>query len=105
MKRAEGALPQTSAVDPIASTPFHLIELLRALEAVRGGDFAVRLPLHWTGLEGKVADTFNQIVSSNSRMAQELERVGTVVGRQGKTRQRVKFGAPGGAWADMETSV
>jgi HAMP domain-containing protein/signal transduction histidine kinase/DNA-binding response OmpR family regulator len=105
MNSAEGTLSPTSAVDAVPSTPFHLIELLRVLEAVRTGDFAVRLPVHWTGLEGKVADTFNQIVASNARMAQELERVGTVVGRQGKTRQRVKFGGQGGAWSDMETSV
>src|SRR5215204_4791775 len=38
-------------------------------------------------------------------MASELERVGKVVGKQGKTRQRVKFGRPSGAWGEMETSV
>ena len=36
-----------------------------------------------------------QIVAANARMAGELERVGTVVGKQGKTRQRVRFGAVG----------
>ena len=38
-------------------------------------------------------------------MARELERVGTTVGKQGKTRQRVRFGSPAGAWAGMEASV
>ena len=38
-------------------------------------------------------------------MAQQLERVGQVVGREGKTRQRVKFGLASGSWADMEGSV
>ena len=38
-------------------------------------------------------------------MAQQLERVGEVVGREGKTRQRVKFGLSSGAWGEMETSV
>ena len=32
-------------------------------------------------------------------MAKQLERVGLVVGREGKTRQRVKFGLTSGAWA------
>ena len=54
---------------------------------------------------GKIADTFNEIVAANQRMAQQLERVGQVVGREGKTRQRVKFGLPHGAWGEMETSV
>jgi methyl-accepting chemotaxis protein len=80
-------------------------QLLGALIAVRDGDFTVRLPGDWTGVEGKLADTFNDIVAANARMAAELERVGTVVGRQGNTRQRVKFGRSAGAWGEMETSV
>ena len=38
-------------------------------------------------------------------MAQQLERVGQVVGREGKTRQRVKFALSNGAWGEMEVSV
>ena len=57
------------------------------------------------GLLGKIADTFNEIVAANQRMARELERVGQVVGREGKTRQRVKFGSSDGAWGEMEGSV
>ena len=76
-----------------------------SFEAVRDGDFSVRLPGDWTGLEGKIADTVNEIIASNAKMARELERVGTVVGKQGKTRQRVKFGREQGAWGEMETSV
>ena len=38
-------------------------------------------------------------------MAQQLERVGDVVGKQGKTRQRVKLGLSKGAWGEMEASV
>ena len=70
----------------------HLHELLHALQAMRVGDFSVRLPGDQTGLAGKIADTFNEIVAANERMAQQLEQVGQVVGREGKTRQRVKFG-------------
>ena len=80
-------------------------QLLHALQAVRFGDFSVRLPGDQTGLSGKIADTFNEIVAANERMAQQLEQVGQVVGREGKTRQRVKFGLSDGAWGEMETSV
>ncbi|WP_172428498.1 HAMP domain-containing protein [Azospirillum brasilense] len=72
---------------------------------MRIGDFSVRLPGDWVGLGGKIADTFNEIVAANQRMATQLERVGQVVGREGKTRQRVKFGLAQGAWGEMETSV
>src|ERR1700710_2021562 len=80
-------------------------ELLHALQAMRSGDFSVRMTDNHLGIEGKIADTFNEIVAANQRMAQQLERVGQVVGREGKTRQRVKFGLAAGSWADMEGSV
>ncbi len=50
--------PETSAIDTTA--------LLAALMALKKGDCSVRLPMHWTGVSGKVADTFNEVV--------ELER-------------------------------
>src|SRR2546430_1759541 len=80
-------------------------DLLHALQAMRAGDFSVRMTGDHLGIEGKIADTFNEIVAANQRMAQQLERVGQVVGREGKTRQRVKFDLTSGSWADMEGSV
>jgi HAMP domain-containing protein/CheY-like chemotaxis protein len=82
-----------------------LRELLRVVLAVRRGDFSVRLPGHWTGLVGKIADAVNDVVDANQKMADQLERVGQVVGKQGKTRQRVRFPAQVGAWVEMETSI
>ncbi|MTD92906.1 HAMP domain-containing protein [Hyphomicrobium sp. xq] len=82
-----------------------LRELLGILGAMRSGDFSVRLPTDWDGLWGKVADTFNDIVSTNERMATQLDRVGQVVGREGKTKQRVRIGSASGAWGGMETSI
>src|SRR5688572_24396055 len=80
-------------------------QMLHALQAMRYGDFSVRLPGDRTGLAGKIADTFNEIVAANERMAQQLEHVGQVVGREGNTRQRVKFALSHGAWGEMEASV
>src|ERR1700752_3349401 len=103
MMRTDSAGPSATP----ARTPSHaeLSALLSALQAVRDGDFSVRLPGDWTGIQGKVADTFNQIVMSSARMASELERVGQLVGRQGQTRHRVKFAPQSGAWGTMEGSV
>src|SRR5512141_2681306 len=80
-------------------------ELLPALLAMRSGDFSVRMASDQLGIDGKIADTFNEIIAANQRMAQQLELVGQVVGREGKTRQRVKFDLSSGSWADMEGSV
>jgi HAMP domain-containing protein/CheY-like chemotaxis protein/signal transduction histidine kinase len=85
--------------------PDPLQDLLHALQAMRAGDFSVRMTGDHLGIEGKIADTFNEIVAANQRMAQQLERVGQVVGREGKTRQRVKFDLSSGSWAEMEGSV
>src|ERR1700756_590477 len=80
-------------------------DLLHALQAMRSGDFSVRMTGDHLGIDGKIADTFNEIIAANERMAKQLERVGQVVGREGKTRQRVRFGLASGSWTDMESSV
>ncbi len=79
--------------------------ILSSLQTMRDGDFSVRLPGSWTGLPGKLADTFNEIVSSNQQIAHELRRVGQVVGKEGKTRERTQFHQPRGAWGEMEVSI
>jgi HAMP domain-containing protein/CheY-like chemotaxis protein/signal transduction histidine kinase len=79
--------------------------ILSSLRTMRDGDFSVRLPGNWTGLAGKIADTFNEIVMANQHMAKELRRVGNVVGKEGKTRERMRFDLPKAAWGEMEVSV
>src|SRR5260370_26780164 len=79
--------------------------ILTGLQTMRNGDFSVRLPCSWSGLPGKIADTFNSIVAANQQMAQELKRVGQVVGKEGRTRERTRFHEARGAWGDMEVSV
>src|SRR3954466_6244003 len=82
-----------------------LRDLLQALRARRAGDFSVRLATDRVGFMGKVADTLNEIVAANQSMAVQLERVGQVVGREGRTRQRIRFDLTTGAWGEMEASV
>jgi HAMP domain-containing protein/signal transduction histidine kinase/DNA-binding response OmpR family regulator len=79
--------------------------ILACLQTMSDGDFSVRLPGSWTGLAGKLADTFNDIAFSNQQIAQELKRVGQVVGKQGRTRERTRFHQSKGAWGEMEVSV
>ena len=83
----------------------NLALILAGLQTMRDGDFSVRLPGHWTGLAGKVADTFNEIVSANQQIAQEMKRVGQVVGKEGRTREHARFSQSRGAWSEMEASV
>ncbi len=80
-------------------------QVLASLQSMRDGDFSVRLPVDWTGLPGKIADTFNEIVAANQQMSQELKRVGQVIGKEGRTREHARFQVPRGAWGEMEVSV
>src|SRR5207302_2193841 len=116
MKRSSNTLATTTEKQPSHPTPSNgghvagaegpsLAVILAGLQTMRDGDFSVRLPGDWTGLEGKIADTFNEIVATNQKMAQELQRVGQVVGKEGKTRERARFDQSKGAWGEMEVSV
>ncbi len=79
--------------------------LLTALQTMRRGDFSVRLVDLHDGVIGKIADTFNDIVSTNQELAEQLERVGQVVGCEGNVRQRVRTSRVSGTWGEMEGSV
>jgi HAMP domain-containing protein/CheY-like chemotaxis protein/signal transduction histidine kinase len=85
--------------------PAELVLILERMQAMRDGDFSVRLPGSWTGISGKMADTFNEIAMANQRIAKELRRVGQVVGKKGRTRERARFDESRGAWGEIEDSV
>ncbi len=82
-----------------------LAAILASLQVMREGNFSVRLPVSWTGLKGKIADTFNDIIAANERIAGELKRVGQAVGKEGRTRERTRFQHLRGSWGEMEVSV
>jgi HAMP domain-containing protein/signal transduction histidine kinase/DNA-binding response OmpR family regulator len=77
-----------------------LSALLAALTALRKGDASARLPLHWPGLAGKVADAFNDVVERNASMAAELARLRQVVGKEGKLKQRASLPESRGFWGE-----
>ena len=83
----------------IKSTSLAGAQLLAALKAFRQGDFSVRLPIDLTGLDGEIADAFNDVVELNERMTQEIERLGHIVGKQGKVGHRAKLPNATGSWA------
>src|SRR5438094_5725992 len=79
--------------------------LLKTLIAFKEGDFSVRLPVDQIGVAGKIADTLNEIFKLNERMAAELSRISTAVGKEGKITQRAMLGSASGAWAECLDSV
>src|SRR5437660_3954797 len=116
MKRSSNTLATTTEKQPSHPTPSNgghvagaegpsLAVILAGLQTMRDGDFSVRLPGSWTGREGKIADTFNEIVAANEQMAQELKRVGKAAGKEGRARERTRFHESRGAWGQIEVSV
>jgi len=79
--------------------------LLSVLTAVKNGDFSARMPLDWTGIDGKIADTLNDIIALNDKTSLGIDRISKVVGKEGKLATRIPLGSVGGAWARQIESV
>jgi HAMP domain-containing protein/CheY-like chemotaxis protein/signal transduction histidine kinase len=80
-------------------------QLLGAMKSFRDGNFSVRLPQDLTGVEGKIADAFNDIVTLAERRARETARVSHMVGREGKLKQRMSVPGAAGGWADEISAI
>jgi len=80
-------------------------KLLEVLTALRNGNFSPRLPVKSTGFTGKVAETVNEVMDINQRMAKELRRLATVVGKEGRIDQRASLAHFTGSWAASLESV
>ncbi|MGH8738830.1 MAG: HAMP domain-containing protein, partial [Burkholderiales bacterium] len=79
--------------------------MLAALRAFRKGDFSVRLPNDLTGIDGEIAEAFNDVVEMNEAVADELARIREEVGKEGQIAQRVRLPAAFGSWGEVADSV
>ncbi|MDX1951351.1 MAG: HAMP domain-containing protein, partial [Verrucomicrobiota bacterium] len=79
--------------------------LLEALNSFKRGDFGTRLPSNWKGIDGRIADSFNEVIELNSRLTIELQRITRAVGREGRLSDRANIGNVKGAWEDWVVSV
>src|SRR5213594_4082030 len=79
--------------------------LLSALRAFKRGDFSVRLPMDLIGIDGEIAQVFNEVVEVNEKVTDEFARIRDEVGREGQINQRVRLPAATGSWSDCVDSV
>ncbi|MGH2749376.1 MAG: HAMP domain-containing protein [Actinomycetota bacterium] len=91
--------------DGLGASNEQLEELLFALQAVRDGDFSVRLNARRRGLVGQISAALNSVVDHNNQMTKELARVSKVIGREGRMTERFKLPAAQGAWANRVDSI
>src|SRR5438093_5736704 len=101
-------LEHTTKAKPIRGAAANALDtrlLLKTLTALKKGEFSVRLPRDWAGVNGKIADTLNDVIDINDRLGKELERVSRVVGRDGKVAHRAAPPAADGSWVSLVDSV
>jgi len=92
-------------VTEIAAETIDARLLLKVLSDLKKGDFTTRLPSEQTGLTGKIYDALNEVIELNERMAKEFDRVATVVGKEGRIRQRASLPMATGSWSECIDSV
>ena len=79
--------------------------LLRSLRAFRDGDFEVELPNDLLGIDGEIAQAFNECLRRNRQVNTELARISQVVGREGLIQKRASIDGSEGAWHHAVDSV
>src|SRR3979490_2285010 len=79
--------------------------LLGALRAFKKGAFSVRLPTDLIGIDGEIAQAFNDGVEVKEKVTDEFARIRDEGGREGQINQRVRLPASTGSWADCVDSV
>jgi CheY-like chemotaxis protein/signal transduction histidine kinase/HAMP domain-containing protein len=80
-------------------------QLAVTLEALRDGDFDARLRSDWTGVQGKVADSVNQIASRLRRFNVGVLRLRQRVGLEGQFGERLPMGDAIGSWAERVEAI
>src|SRR6266850_2088944 len=80
-------------------------ELLKALRQFKRGDFSARMPLNLTGIDGEIAQAFNDVVELEEAKAAEIARVAELVGKEGQFTQRMKLLGATGGWADVIDNI
>jgi HAMP domain-containing protein/signal transduction histidine kinase/DNA-binding response OmpR family regulator len=85
---------------PKQNTPDDLnkLELLKALTAIKNGNFSFRLPIDREGITGKIYDTVNEIIVMNERIIQDFKKAENEIGKKGKLTERLEVPKGKGKW-------
>src|ERR1700723_3288830 len=69
------------------------------------GDFSARLPADWPGMDGRIAEAFNQSLAHEGRISREVARLSVTVGKEGRLKQRMTLPGAVGGWAEQVDSI
>src|SRR5206468_8888833 len=99
-KRAKGNGERKPGVDQLDRR-----DLLAALRSFKRGDFNIKMREDMTGVDGQIAETFNEIVETVRSIKDEAADVSLAVGKYGQAQRRVRrFNATGG-WQQYISSM
>ena len=103
------ARPVSPSDSSVSYTDEQLQPLLEALQAAKAGDFSVRLPMARGRASfdvlNQIHTAFNEVIGLNQAMADEINRIGRLVGREGRMTERAKLPTAMGSWATSNDSI
>jgi HAMP domain-containing protein/CheY-like chemotaxis protein len=79
--------------------------ILSALRAFKRGDFSIRMREDLAGVDGQIAETFNELVDLVKTIRDEASEVSSAVGKEGQAGKRMRRLNASGGWADYISSV
>ena len=80
-------------------------QIVAAMVAFRDGNFSVRLPVDWEGVDGRIAEAFNQTLALEDHISREVLRLSKTVGKEGRLKQRMSVPEAIGGWATKVESL
>jgi HAMP domain-containing protein/CheY-like chemotaxis protein/signal transduction histidine kinase len=80
-------------------------QILAALRAFKRGDFSARMREDLSGVDGQIAETFNELVEMVKTIKDEAAEVSTAVGKDGQANKRMRRLNATGSWAQYINAV
>jgi HAMP domain-containing protein/signal transduction histidine kinase/CheY-like chemotaxis protein len=89
---------ESGVINNLTDNSLNSIELLNVLNAVKNGNFDLKMPIDKIGVNGKICDAVNDIIALNKKLITEFNRAHKNVGRQGKLNERIVIPEAQGDW-------
>jgi HAMP domain-containing protein/signal transduction histidine kinase/DNA-binding response OmpR family regulator len=105
-RKVSASIKPTIVEETVAINSFNLEkELLDVLSSLRDGKLNTRMPVDQFGVNGKICDLMNDIISMNQKLLAEFVKAGNTIGKQGKLNHRIELPFVRGDWNDGVESL
>ncbi|MBA3457332.1 MAG: HAMP domain-containing protein, partial [Deltaproteobacteria bacterium] len=101
----DGTNGHTNGNGKATTTGLEHRHILAALRAFKRGEFDVKLREDLAGVDGQIAETFNELVEMVRTIKEEATEVSNAVGKEGQAAKRMRRLNAAGGWAQYITAV